>query len=266
VAASGAGPAVAASDGAGLGGAGPAVDVAPAGAMVLAPAVRADDGTREDVAALAARVHADGARLLVDVTLLAGVAPLALPATGADGAVLAADRWLLGPEGTAAAWLAPAPGSDAIAALRALVDPLPRRTALGLARSVGWLLMYAGLPWVLERTAGAARNLADALAAVPGVTVVTRPDRLAAVVAFRVAHWDPAEARRELGRRAFAILGEPAGDAVRAAVGAWTTPSELRRFVAAVAELAAHTPATLPPRPPLIVLSSSPAPGDPSDG
>ena len=73
-----------------------------------------------------------------------------LAGLGADAVVLSADRWLLGPEGTGALWLANGL-PDHVASL--VAPGLPRTTLIGLARSVGWLEMYVGLEWIYERTA-----------------------------------------------------------------------------------------------------------------
>jgi len=219
--------------------------------VVLAPAIRAVDGTPVDLAGLGTRVHAAGGLLVADLTLAAGALDLGSAAPGVDAAVMATDRWLLGPDGTAAAWL----GSEAPVGASLIVDPLPRRAALGLGRSVGWLLMYVGLPWAVTRTAAMARHLRTALAAIPGVTLRGAPEANTPVSVLTIRGWTADAAGEELGRRVFAITGRtPDGSALRVGVGCWTTAAELDRFAAAVAELAAHTPDTLPRREPLTIL------------
>lgn len=219
--------------------------------VVVAPAVGADDGTLVDLRALAGRVHAGGGLLLVDLSYGAGATDVVLSTLGADAAVLATDRWLLGPDGTAAAWLP----SAATGSADVLVDPLPRRSALGVGRSVGWLLMYVGLPWAMARTAAMALHLRAALAAIPGVLLRGPADLVTPVTVFTIGGWTADEAGDELGRRVFAITGRtPDGSALRVGVGCWTTTAELDRFAAAVAELAAHTPDTLPRKAPITVL------------
>lgn len=225
-------------------------------ALVVAPLVDARSGATVAFGALAERTGAAGGRIVADATLAAGVVPLVAETLGADGLLLATDRWLLGPEGSAAAWIAPVHGSDARAALVARTDPLPRRDALGVARSAGWLLMYAGLPWVHGRTQAAAAHLHAVLAAVPGVTLAAPAGPGGALVVLRIAGWDAETAADALGQRAFAIVGrDPGAGTIRASVGAWTTDAEIDRFAAAVAEIAAHTPETLPRRAPLVVFT-----------
>ena len=76
------------------------------------------------------------------------------------------------------------------------------------------------------------------------------------MAAFRIDGWDAEQAAEELSRGVFAIVeADIEADVVRASVGAWNRESELGRFVERVAELAEHTPATLPRRPSLTVIS-----------
>jgi selenocysteine lyase/cysteine desulfurase len=69
-----------------------------------------------------------------------------------------------------------------------------------------------------------------------------------------VARWSVEETLEELRRRVFAIVGANAtGDAVRTSVAWFNTDEEIDRFAEAVAELARHTPQTLPRKPTLLV-------------
>jgi selenocysteine lyase/cysteine desulfurase len=119
--------------------------------------------------------------------------------------------------------------------------------------------MFVGLPWAHERAARLARIAADRLATTPGVTLVTPRQRMATLVAFRVAGWTADEVAKALGRRAHAIVRSiPGLDAVRLSVAFFNTDDELRRVLDAVEELAAHTPATLPARPAIEFLDQAP--------
>ena len=156
----------------------------------------------------------------------------------------------------ASLWITPELDRELPEWLRQASAPFARGSLLALARSVGWLLMYVELPWALARTVALADQLYDDLAAIEGVELVAEPDAHGAVVAFRIRDWDAESAADELGRSIFAIVEADAeADLIRASVGAWNRESELERFVARVAELAAHTPETLPRRPALTVLS-----------
>lgn len=255
-----------------------AVEVAPAGAaelmepgigLVVLPHVDERDGAVLPVAALARLAHARGALVLLDASASAGAIPIDPDALEVDAVAFPAHRWLLGPEGAGALWLG--------ARVHALVDPWsvterldrpPRRSTLGLARSLGWLEMYVGLTWANERTVSLSRALAEALMAIDGVTVLTPIGRMAGIVTFRIGGWIVDEALEDLGRRIFAIIGsvEVEGEpALRASLGCWNTDEELARLAVAVAELAAHTPDTIPRRPSLVVLGEPPAEPDEPD-
>ncbi len=219
-----------------------------------------------------------GAWLAVDGAQAAGAIPVDIPALGADFYALPAQKWLLGPEGIGALWASPRAVAEARQSAAGLhnFESLPpsgeasrfadarrfdatgfhRPSVGGFARSVGWLEMHVGLDWAFARAARLARWTAEALAAVPGVEVLTPRDRMATLVAFRVTGWTPGEAIRVLARRHFAVLRTLLPlRALRASVGFFNTEPELARFVEGVAEVASHTPDSLPDRPELVVLS-----------
>ena len=131
-------------------------------------------GRLHDPGPVASTTQRAGARLLVDVSLSVGALPLDVAEMGADALVGDVQRWLLGPEGLALAWLSPALGDDVPARLRATTGPFARGSLLALARSVGWLLMYVELPWVVARTGRLARRLYGSLAGIHGVELVGR--------------------------------------------------------------------------------------------
>lgn len=252
--------------------------------LIVTSVVSPVTGARMPVDAIAARAREAGAWFVLDASAAVAATPLDVPALGGDFVCFAADRWALGPEGTAALWAGPRalaegrpglPGAGAFETLTAdgvavawrdgrRFEPgtLARSTLVGLARSVGWLAMYVGLEWAFERTARLARRLRGALAETDGVAVLT-PDEPAAIVTFRIGGWGAEQAADELGRRVFAILRPlPELEALRVSVAAFNTEDELVRFADAVGELAGHTPESLPRRPALVILP----PGEPADG
>jgi L-cysteine/cystine lyase len=222
--------------------------------LLVASHLAASSGAVLPIRRIAERARARGALVVVDGSQAAGALALDASALGADYVFLATDTWLLGPEGSAALWAA---GRTARADRRPFPEPqaLPRTSLVGLARSVGWLEMYVGLEWALERGQRVARWTADRLAQFEGVELLTPRERMGGIVTFRLPAWSAAEAVDELGRRVFAIVRAlPALEAVRASVAWFNTEEELERFVAAVGELSIHTPATLPARPKLTIL------------
>jgi L-cysteine/cystine lyase len=235
-------------------------------------------GTILPVARIAEIAHARGAIVAVDGAQSAGAIPVNLAATGADVYAISAQKWLLGPEGmgalaitaTARDRLMPAWGghftfetvdSTGTAvrwpdARRFEWSNFHRPSIVGMARSIGWLSMFVGLDWVYGRGEAMARLVADRLAAIDGVELVTPRDRMATLVSFRIRGWEPEAAFEELGARVFAVIRTvPLIDALRISVGCFNTEAELERFLGAVELLAKHTPATIPPRRTLTILS-----------
>ena len=232
------------------------------------------------IAGIAELAHARGARLIVDGAQAAGAIPFRFDELGADFYAVPAQKWLLGPEGMGALVVQPSligqltPGLGGFFsfepgvgngggrwwadARRFEASGYHRPSVVGMARSIGWLSMYVGLDYVYERGPASARAAARRLAAIDGVTVLTPVDRMATLVTFRIADWPAQEALTELGARVFAIARTiPSLDALRISVGFFTSEDELERLAEAVELLAAHTPATLPPRRGLAMLGET---------
>jgi len=233
------------------------------------------------VAEIVRRAHAHGAIVALDGAQAGGAIPLHVDDLGAEFYAVSGQKWLLGPEGTgalivrrdvAAASLPAVRGYFSAAtpygvgredlwsnARRFEVSGFHAPSIVGLARSAGWLAMHVGLPWAHARAARLARDVAIGLQGMPGVALVTPPDRMATLVTFRLPRWPAERVAEELARRVFAIVRPiPGLDAVRLSVGFFTTDEELRRVLDAVAELAHHTPASLPPRPAVEFLERPP--------
>jgi len=223
------------------------------------------------VAEIVRRAHAHGAVVAIDGAQAGGAIPLRVDDLGAEFYAVPGQKWLLGPEGTgalivrrdvAAASLPAGRGYFSAAtpygvgredlwpdARRFEVAGFHAPSLVGLARSVGWLAMYVGLSWAHVRAARLAHDAAIRLQGMPGVALVTPPDRMATLVTFRLPGWPAERVAEELARRVFAIVRPiPGLDAVRLSVGFFTTDEELRRVLDAIAELARHTPESLPPR------------------
>jgi L-cysteine/cystine lyase len=226
--------------------------------------------------------RAAGSAVIVDGAQSAGAIPIDVEALGVDAYAIPGQKWLLGPEGMGALWARRAWADAVVPAsagfisyaefdtVRPRLHPGARRfelgffhrpSVVGLARSCGWLTMYVGLPWAQARAADLARAAADRLNAIDGVTILTPTDAMGTLVTFRVAGWPAADAVRELSARTFAITRDiPSLDAIRISVGFWNTDEELDRFARGVELLAAHDPASIPPRRTLAVLGSDDSP------
>jgi L-cysteine/cystine lyase len=251
--------------------------VRPGTRLVAVSHVLWSTGAVMPIARIAELAHERGALLVVDGAQAAGAIPVDVGALGADAYAVPAQKWLLGPEGMGALWVAGGAmdrirpslaGHFAFAAYDSrgagAWHPDARRyesagyhrpSVVGMARAVGWLSMFVGLEYIHRRGPETARHAADALAAIEGVDVLTPRDRMATLVAFRIRGWAPEAALEELGARVFAIARTiPLLDALRISVGFFNTIDEIDRFVGAVALLAAHSPETLPPRRTLAIL------------
>ena len=219
-----------------------------AGSRLLAlPLVSADTGARLPVEAVAKAVHAQGGTVLVDVSLALGAVAVDRLALGADFLVARSEAWLLGPQG-----LAVVAGRDVITAEPSHLH-LP--SVVGFARGCGWLSMYVGLPWIHRRAVELTAHIADRLAAIPGVTLVTPAERATTLV-FTIAGWTAEQALDELGGRIFLLASALPSEAIRIGIGFWTTAEELDRLADGVALLARHTAQSLPPRQRLTILGT----------
>lgn len=251
--------------------------IVPGTRLVLLSHVLWTTGMVLPVEQIAALAHERGAVVLVDGAQAVGAIPVRVPDLGVEMYSLPAQKWLLGPEGMGALWVQRSylevaqptfGGHFSMAdydsrgsyrpfpdARRFEVSPFNRPNVVGMARSIGWLTMFVGLDFVYRRGPAMAGWVADRLAGIPGVTVLTPRDRMATLVTFRIAGWPVQVALDELAARTFAIARTvPPVDALRISVGFWTTEEELEQFLGGVRLLAAHTPETIPPRRSLAML------------
>ncbi len=257
----------------------------PARAVVVSHALWTT-GAVLPVGDLGTMARAAGALSIIDGAQSAGAVAVALEELDVDAYAVPGQKWLLGPEGTGALWVRRALADSLIpawagyagyasfdyaagggslwpGARRFEATGFHRPSVIGLGRSVGWLSMYVGLPWAIERAGRLAAGIRERLAAIPGVDVVTPPGHRGTLVTFRVNGWPAAAAVPELSARTFAIIRDlPPLNAVRISIGFWNTEQELERFAGAVELLAAHTPESIPARRTLAVLDSDGRPLD----
>lgn len=230
------------------------------------------------VAEIVQHAHSHGAAVVLDGAQAGGAIPLRIDELGAEFYAVPGHKWLLGPDGTGALVVRDDVSAASVPGVRGLYSaatpyavgradlwPDARRfevagfhapSLVGLARSAGWLAMYVGLPWAHARAARLANLAAIRLMGTPGVTLATPPERMATLVTFRLPGWPAERVEEELARRVFArVCSIPGADAIRLSVGFFTSEEELDRVLDAVAELARHTPDSLPPRPTIEFLA-----------
>jgi L-cysteine/cystine lyase len=215
-------------------------------------------GARVDVEGAALAAHEAGALVLVDGAQGAGAVPTDPRALGADAYAVASQKWLLGPEGLGALWVAPeameridltASGYESgtghtrlggvalhAGARRYEVSTKPDLLVPGWLASLAWL-EGLGWDWVHERTRAAAATARERLAALPGVRVLTPPGESGGLVTFTVDGVDPEAAYAPLADDGVILRWVPNPRALRASAGFFTDEGDLDRLVAAVRAL-----------------------------
>jgi L-cysteine/cystine lyase len=230
--------------------------IVPGTGLVRLPHVHPATGARWPVSAVAALAHQRGAKVLIDGSQAAGAIPVQLDDLEVDFYALPGSAWLLGPEGLGALAVR---GRRSPAADPDELDPAPfdfhLPAVVGLARSCGWLSMYVGLEWIHGRARELTVEAAARIGAIDGVELLTPLDRLATILSFRIRGWSAADALEELGARAFVLASAlPSLDAIRVGFGFFNTAAEIERLAETVELLAAHGPASIPPRRRLTVI------------
>jgi selenocysteine lyase/cysteine desulfurase len=201
-----------------------------------------------------------GAAVAVDAAQTAGAIPLDAAALGADAVAFPAHKWLLGPEGLGALWVSPeasgtidltftgfesgrdhaADGTLTLhagarrheaATLPAALLPAWRASLGWLEREVGWERVFAG-----TRAAQAAGRAA--LAAIPGVRVLTPPGAHAGLVSFTIDGRAPEAVGRRLAAEGVIVRWMRRPAVLRASLGVFTGDEDVARLAAGVAAVA----------------------------
>lgn len=212
-----------------------------------------------DVAGVARVARPAGALVLVDGAQAVGAIPVDPEALGADAYAFPAQKWLLGPSGLGALWIARAAmpridmtvsgydtgtghraggGIDPHAGARRHEASTPPAALLPAWRaSVEWLESL-GWDWVHGRVVEAREVARRALEDVDGVRVLTPPGPAAGLLTFAIDGPAPAEACAALERAGVVVrwLERPA--ALRASTGFFTDASDVARLASAVAAVA----------------------------
>ncbi|MGH9183595.1 MAG: aminotransferase class V-fold PLP-dependent enzyme [Acidimicrobiales bacterium] len=242
-----------------------AIAAGPPPRVVATSWVQFGRGWRTDLCALGQICHDAGALLCADVIQGLGVVPAELEAWGVDFAMADAHKWLLGPEGIGVLYVRGSrldllrplePGWASVAHreqwdnLELVWDGTARRLEGGSQNMVGVhalgasldLLAGAGVEAVWRHVTARCDQTVAGLASA-GATVVSdrSPTGRSGVVTFTLPGRQPAAVVEALGRRS--VVCAPRGEGVRVSPHGYTTPEEIDRLVAVVADLAGGPPA-----------------------
>lgn len=213
----------------------------------------------QEVCALA---RARGVLVIVDGAQAAGHLPVRVEELGCDFYALSGQKWLLGPEGTGALYVAPqalellAPSRVGWASL-AKEDEAAGGIALhrdarrfetgtvhapafaALAESIR-ILEALGWENIFARARALARLAADELSRVRGVKILTPRSADSGLLTFAVEGREPERLVRELwAKRRIVVRSIPKPVALRASFHAFNDEADVEALVKAVAELAA---------------------------
>lgn len=219
------------------------------------------------VAQIARRAHDAGAVVIVDGAQSGGALPLDMRALGVDAYAVPGQKWLCGPEGVGALFVADVAadkfgasfagghtfemhdetGGFAIHAdaRRFETGTTYRPGMLALDASVRWLQDEVGVDWATERIAALAAHLRAALERVEGIEVLTPAGRQAGLTTFTFPGWEPRAAVEELADRGFVIRSIPRPACLRVSTGFYNTEDEIDRLIVALREIqnvAPHPP------------------------
>ncbi len=208
-------------------------------------------GARLDVEGAARAARAAGALTLVDGAQGAGAVAADPRALGVDAYAVPAQKWLLGPEGLGALWVAPEAmgrldltasgfesGTDHTPLGGVIPHPGARRyevSTLPSALVPGWLASLAwledlGLEWVHARTGAMARAARARLDGLPGVRVLTPAGGEGGLLTFTVDGADPEAAADALAARGVILRWVPSPRALRISTGFFTDEEDLDRL------------------------------------
>lgn len=228
--------------------------------LVMLSHVSWSTGALLDVAGAVRAARRAGAAVVIDAAQSAGAIPLDAAALGADAVAFPAHKWLLGPEGLGALWVSPEasgtfdltftgfetgrdhgpdgsltlhPGArrHEAATLPAALLPAWRASLRWLDREVGWETVFAG-----TRAAQAAARAA--LAALPGVRVLTPPGPQAGLVSFTVDGAAAEAVARRLAAGGVIVRWMRRPEVLRASLGFFTGDEDVARLAAGVAAVA----------------------------
>lgn len=235
--------------------------ISPRSRLLVVSHVSFSTGITFPLKELAAICHANDMYILVDGAQGAGAAPLDVHDAKVDFYAMAGRKWLLGPEGIAALYVAKHRTSEVnptfispssvkdrhdldIASPYVLPAPyaarfqtatsINRPILLGFKAGLDFLLNDVGKEWALERIATSVSYLRGKLEQIPEITMVTPAGKEAGFLHFLVDGWKPEDFCSVLNERGYMIRPVPKQHLpapARVSVGFYNTIEELDGFI-----------------------------------
>jgi len=211
--------------------------------------------------------HQHGILVVVDGAQSAGSIPVNVTELGVDVYAIPGQKWLCGPEGTGAVYIA----DNALDILQLTVagysslamphgiEPiggylLPKATAerfevggmnmpaiAGQAASIRWIRTTVGFPWAFERIQQLGHYAWQSLSELDGVHVITPRHCMAGLVCFTVDGCDPAALVQALWQEANIIvrfISQPY--CIRLSAGFYNTEEDIDQLIDAIRRLRKH--------------------------
>ena len=219
---------------------------------------------------LAALAHQYGALMICDAAQSCGMVPANVYDLGVDAYACSGQKWLCGPDGSGALFVRKdrlgeiqstymgyfgiKPGMSSTEGYFVPNDGARRYETASqyypavkaFATSLAWLNEEIGLEWIYRRIASLGQYCYQALASVPGVTLLTPRERMAGLVHFTLEDVAPADVTTRLREQGILIRETPAPAANRVSLGFYNTREEIDLLVEAVARVRAEAAAKQP--------------------
>jgi cysteine desulfurase / selenocysteine lyase len=231
--------------------------------VVCVSAVQFSTGTQVDVAALVARARSAGARVVVDVTQMAGALPVTMSGWGADALVCSGYKWLSAPGGVAllavtedlaavvpplVGWKGSATPFDfkpqelalAADARRFELSTMSYSAASGLLASI-MLLTGVGLDSIRDHANRLAASLAERTAPLGWTPYRPLGDRSACGHIVSLRHPDAAvEDVQAVLAGEYKIITSSRGGGIRVSLHAYNSDDDVRALSEALASIGRH--------------------------
>lgn len=211
---------------------------------------------------LADLAHSVGALLICDAAQGSGMVPAPVYDLGVDAYACSGQKWLCGPDGTGAlfvrrdrlaeisqSYIGYAGVQGGMSSHEGYYIPPPAASryeaatlyppsVVGLNASLDWLADDIGWEWIYARIAELGRYCYDALAAIPGVTMVSPRDPRTGLTHFSLAGIAPADLTARLAEQRIVIRHTPHPNANRVSTGFYNTEDEIDQLAEAIAVIA----------------------------